>query len=232
LGELDRLELTFADADALKHAYEAQLRRRRAVVPGFSFVELYGECTVVLRRADSGDQLELPARVVAIDHDPPGIGVELLSVDGLEAFAEAAAPSPGAPAVTAPAHDRLRHLRLHEQQKLARGGELSDRVALERMFGKNVWEALLQNPRLTIPEVARIARKGTVPKPLLDRIVDNKAWIKAPPVRRALLSNPRLGTDALMPILKLTPKRELKLIQKQMGYPAAVREAARKLFPD
>lgn len=125
--------------------------------------------------------------------------------------------------------DRVRHLNLAEQRKLARNGQLQERVALERVFGKNVWEALLHNPRLTIPEVARIARKGTVPRPLLDLIADNAAWAKSATVRRALLSNPRLGTEAIYRVLRLTPRRELGLIEKQTLYPTAVRQAARRL---
>ena len=42
---------------------------------------------------------------------------------------------------------------------------LQERVALERMYGPNVWETLLRNNRLTPPEAARIARKGTLPRP-------------------------------------------------------------------
>ena len=124
----------------------------------------------------------------------------------------------------------LRKLTLTQQQKIARTGELADRVAVERMYGKAVWEGLLRNPKLTIPEVTRIARKGTVPRPLLDLIVDNAAWLRASPVRRALLSNPRVGADGLDKVLRFTPRHELKLIQKQTSYGAQVREAARRML--
>jgi hypothetical protein len=126
--------------------------------------------------------------------------------------------------------ERLRHLSPAEQLKVARRGELADRLAVERLYGKQVWEALLQNPRLTIPEVAKIARKGTVPRPLLDVIMDNAGWTKADAVRRALLSNPKIGPDAVVKLLRITPKHELKLIEKGTAYGAVVREAARKLL--
>jgi hypothetical protein len=126
--------------------------------------------------------------------------------------------------------DKLRHLTPAEQLKLARTGELADRVTLERLYGKQVWEALLHNPRLSIPEVARIARKGTVPKPLLEVILDNGAWVKSPQVKRALLGNPKLGADAIGKLLRTTPKHELKLIEKGTAYAMPVREAARKLL--
>lgn len=127
-------------------------------------------------------------------------------------------------------HEKLRKLNAAQQLKVARTGELAERIAVERLYGKQVWDALLHNPRLSIPEVARIARKGTVPKPQLDLILENGAWIKSDAVRRALLSNPKIGAEAVLKLLRITPKHELKLIEKGTAYAPPVREAARKLL--
>ena len=127
-------------------------------------------------------------------------------------------------------HERLRGLTLIEQVKMAHGGEQHERIVLERMYGKNVWEPLLRNPRITGAEVARIARMGALPRPMIELIVGNGAWLQIPEVRRALLANPRLGTDQIIKILRLVPKHELKLAPKQVTYPAAVREAAKRLL--
>src|SRR5262249_10463850 len=92
-------------------------------------------------------------------------------------------------------HERLRGLSVVEQHKVAREGETHERMVLERLYGKSVWEPLLHNPRLTFPEVARIARMGALPRPLIELIVGNGTWLKSPEVRRALLANPRLAAD-------------------------------------
>ena len=42
---------------------------------------------------------------------------------------------------------------------------ITDVATLERLYGKQVWESLLHNAKVTVPEVARIARKGTIPRP-------------------------------------------------------------------
>lgn len=126
--------------------------------------------------------------------------------------------------------ERLRALSAVEQVKLARDGELNERVALERLVGKPVWEALLRNPRITPREVARIARMGTLPGPLLDNIVTHAAWVKSPEVRRALLTNPRLAAGQIARVLRELPKPELRQVPQQASYPAAVREAAGKLL--
>lgn len=124
--------------------------------------------------------------------------------------------------------DVLRKMSHTLRQKLARKGELQDRVLLERLFGRDIWPQLLQNPKLTLPEVARIGRKRSVPQPLLTIIVDNNTWIQASVVRRALLSNPRIGHEAVDKLIRITPKHELKLMQSTLAYPGYVREAARK----
>ena len=127
-------------------------------------------------------------------------------------------------------HERLRGLNLNEQIRMAQTGETHERVVLERMYGKTVWEALLRNPRLTGPEVARIARMGALPKVLLELILGNGTWLHIPEVRRALLASKRLGTDQIVKVLRFLPRHELKLATVQTAYPAAVRDAARRLL--
>ena len=139
-------------------------------------------------------------------------------------------PGSTARTVTRNVQERLRGLTLAAQLKLAVTGELHERVALERMYGKNVWETLLRNPRLTPPEVSRIARYGSLPRVLLEIIVGNNTWLQIPEVRRAVLSNPRLGADQIMKVLRLTPKHELKLAAIQTAYPYAVRSAAKLMI--
>jgi len=127
-------------------------------------------------------------------------------------------------------HERLRNLTVVQQLRIAQKGEVSERIVLERIYGKTVWEALLRNPRITGPEVARIARMGALPRTQMEVIVGNGAWLQIPEVRRALLSNPRLGTDQILRVLRLLPKHELKLASMQTAYPVAVRDAAKRML--
>ena len=77
--------------------------------------------------------------------------------------------------------------------------------------------------------MARLARMGTMPRPLLELIVGNAAWLQVPQVRRALLSNPRLPQDAVQKVLQLLPRDELQLVPQVTAYPAAVRMAAKAM---
>lgn len=215
-------------------------------VPGCT-LQMNDECELVVRGASG--ELTVSAKVVWVDGN--GAGMQLaVDADTKRQLSElAAAPEPELPPAETPGegddentndskkipanvHERLRGLTLVQQVKLAHGGEVQERIILERLYGKNVWEALLRNPRLTGPEVARIARMGSLPRPLLEIIVGNGGWLQIPEVRRALLSNPRLGTDQVIRILRLLPKHELKLASTQTAYPMGVRDAAKRILKE
>ena len=76
----------------------------------------------------------------------------------------------------------------------------------------------------------RLARLGNLPRPQLEQIVANGAWLQSPQVRRALLGNPRLSQDMARKVLRMMPQHELKLVPSQTAYPQAVRSAARRLL--
>lgn len=218
-------------------------------VPGCALA-LGEECELVVKARD--EELVVDARVVWVEA-ARGAGLQLLACDAalkerIGAMMERACSEPEPEPDSAPdsepdsapvarkialnVHERLRGLTLAQQVKLAHSGEMAERIVLERMYGKNVWEALLHNPRITGPEVARIARMGTLPRPMIEVIVGNGGWLQIPEVRRALLSNPRLATDQILRVLRLLPKPELKLAAVQTAYPFAVRDAAKRMLRD
>jgi hypothetical protein len=232
-----------------KHELARDLVAGGVFVPGCA-VPLNEECELIVR---GSEEVRVAALVVFVN--AAGAGLQLLCDAELKQKiaalasppAEEPAVEPEAPADEQPAeedepedaspaakniHERLRGLTLVQQIKLARDGDASERIVLERMYGKNVWEALLRNPRLTGPEVARIARMGALPRPMIELIVNNGAWLQIPEVRRALLTNPRLGVDHVQRILRLMPKHELKLAPMQSAYSFAVRDAARRMLKD
>ncbi len=127
-------------------------------------------------------------------------------------------------------HERLRGLSGPEQQKIAKGVNANERIVLERIYGKMVWEAILRNPQVTVPEVARIAKMGALPKHLFEVIGANTALLRVPQVRRALLGNPKTPLGLVDKVLRLAPHAELRVIPRQPGYPQSVRERARRLL--
>lgn len=220
-----RVVLDLADDDQLA----------RDVAAGGVFVP---ECAAALLedvelvvRGPTGE-LVLTARVVFVNASGAGLELACSAEQKQQLLALANVPEPDSAKKQLPrnVHERLRGLTLVQQIKMAQHGETSERVVLERMYGKTVWEPLLRNARVTTPEVARIARMGSLPRPLVELICNNGAWLQVPEVRRALLSNPRLGADQAIRIVRLLPKHELKLACMQLSYPQVVREAAKRVL--
>jgi hypothetical protein len=243
--------MRLADAAALRGIYEEQLSKGRAFVPDASGVAELEACELVLDCA--GRTLSLAAEAVFVKAEGPGRGVGLQHAAAkaqLCAFVNPPAdpPAPAASPDTAeeqPVHDedpgepgraaktvfdRVRGLSSAEQQRVAVHGTMQERIVLERTFGSNVWEALLSNSRLTVPEVARIARKGTLPRQLVEDIAGHASWVAAPEVQRALLSNPRSSAAVVGKILRALSRADLLLVPQQTAYPASVRAAAKRML--
>lgn len=238
--------LTVADEAALRELYEKQLSQGRAFVAGASGVEAaLAACELVIEHC--GRTHTLAAEVVFVKEEDPGrgVGVTLAPMDGaakdaLRAFVEAGADTGTSAdagvsasdeeAIARNLQERVRGLSILEQQRMASSGALTERIVLERIYGPNVWETLLRNPRLTVPEVARIGRKGTLPRPLVEAIAANASWLAAGEVQRALLSNPRSSTAVIEKLLRGMTRSELNLVLQQTAYPITVRQAAKRVL--
>lgn len=245
---MHELTLTVSDAAALRKLFDEQLSKRRAFLLGAGGVEPQTACTLVV--AHGARAHRIAAEVVYVKAEEPGrgVGLQLGALDAdamaeLRAFVEAAGAieqAPEAPesddALDADVpenkslYDRIRSLSPVDQQKVAANGTLSERITLERMFGPNVWDTLLRNPRITIPEIARIAKKGTIPRPLLEMIGANGSWIAAGEVQRAILTNPRSGAATIARVLGVLSRGDLVRATQQTAYSMSVRNAARKLL--
>lgn len=212
------------------------LERGSVVGAGVAGLERGAFCDVELV-FPSRERMTLPARAVLTSDASTVFAFDVFDREALGRHL--AAPAPGATPVDegeaqedappANVQERLRGLSVAEQLRVARDGSPTERVVLERLYGKMVWEALLRNTRVTVPEVARLAKMGTMPRPLLELIVGNPAWLQVPQVRRALLGNPRLSQDMVHKVLLLLPRDELQLVPQTTAYPAAVRMAAKGL---
>jgi hypothetical protein len=214
------LLITFDDEDHLAQVHDRDLENGRVTCPGETDLALGDRCEVVLVHPQTGDSIVLNGEAIAVGEDETEIrfGATPLVKTQLRKFSGTKNKN---------VQQRMRELSVADRRRYALSGELQERVALERMYGKTVWEALLMNPKLTMPEVARLARYGTLPRPLLATIVQNNTWVRVPQVRRALLANPRLDKPAIDRILRFLPKPELELVPQQTAYPMTVRSAAK-----
>ena len=231
---LPRIVMRFEDQDALERELESDLGSGRAFVTGLSTVSERQRCELVLIHPAGGESLELVAEAVYVKAEEPGAGVGLELVDfdqetalRLRRFAQGEKAE--SKDKSGDLYSRVRLFSAAEQLRSAREGDFPERVALERIYGKAVWEVLLRNPRITAPEVIRIARTPKLPKQLIETIVGNAAWLAVSTLRRSLLMNPQVSGASLDKVLRATPRAELTLIAKQASYPMPVRQAIKKL---
>ncbi len=232
------LTLTVGDRAELQRIFDQDLSKGRAFVPGATGVAAFEACELCLQHAGRSHNLRAEVVFVKLEGLGCGVGLQLSSFDAaalaeLTAFVQTPTAKSKDPAVVdggavASVHDRVRTLTPVEQQKVAANGTLPERVALERIFGPNVWETLLANPRLTLPEVATIARKGTVPRPTIENLAGHASWLAAPEVQRALLSNPRSTAAVVGKVLQVMARSDLVLVARQTSYAHSVRTAAKK----
>lgn len=240
-----RLELRPATDEEVAAEIERNLLKGRAFVAGAAGLGERERCELAVVHPRGGE-LVLPAE--AVWNAPNGVGLALaLDAEArarVLAFAQGPAPEappqPGeepedddqpeeARRVARNVHERVRAMSIRDREDLARRGGMPERVALERAFGANVWEPLLQNPQISAVEVAKIAKNGALSRPLVSAIVANGAWLAVPEVQRALLSNPRCSGRELDRVLSMIKPQELARLAQGGPYRQEVRQAAQRL---
>jgi len=233
-----RIEINFDDGNALKAEFEANLVCGGAFSANTTDMEPGDICEIALNHPETGGTYKISARVVSVVSVGPQKGSAFAFLNfgpagksDIEAFVNCEhSPDPPEKTSAQNVFERIKNLPMAQLQKMAREGSTSERVALERKFGNVVWADLLKHPRITLPEIARIARKGALSLPLLDKIVNNAAWLQAPQVKRSLLASRRMSNEQARRILKTLPRSDLLLVPSQVTYPSFIREAAKKLI--
>jgi hypothetical protein len=232
------IRATFEDLESLVRELDTNLRHGGTFVRGAAGLNERDEVELVVVHPIGNAEIRFVASVVWVvrEGDDAGVGVAVRDFgvtqrEQINKFIHGApTPSEAPKASSANPYEKLRGLSGPEQQKIAQGGNVNERIQIERIYGKMVWEAILRNPRVTVPEVARIAKMGALPKHLFEIIGANTAFLRVPQVRRALLGNPKTPPALAEKVLRLAPRAELKLIPGQPSYPHSVRAKARQLL--
>ena len=249
--------LHFESQATFDAALKRDFDKGRAFVPSSTSLNVFDDCSVRIDLSFCSVQCDINAQVMLKDTERGGVVGTVLEI-AVPVAAElrqkvASTPSPSnspSPPTSSvmpeerpysespPSEDlrvspliRLKPLSMPEKLKLAKTSRnQTERRALARLLDASGWEALLSNPNISTAEVAMIARKATVPFPLIERIALNGRWAKQSNIRRALLANPKLSRDIILRLLRITPQHELKLAPKQTAYPVLVRTLASEML--
>jgi hypothetical protein len=123
------------------------------------------------------------------------------------------------------AWDRMRGLSQMEKLLLAVKAERSERALLLQDNDPRVLLSLLRNPRITVDEIARVAKSSYLNYQIADVIMKTTQWMSSIDVRLALIRNPKTPEAFALRILPTLPEIEIRAIARG-GMSMALKQAA------
>lgn len=228
----------FESEEELQDEYRTNLSVGALRLPTVERVALHTRMQVTLR-GPWGGETSVPATVVAeladglalvIEGDAEKLLARLLERVVVEQPKTAAAEDEGATSEDTPeknrnAWDRVRALSQMEKILLAVKAERSERAMLLQDNDPRVLLSLLRNPRVTVDEVARLAKSSFLTYQIADVIVKTAQWMGNPDVRLGLVHNPKTPQAFALRILPTLPESEIKAIARA-GTSMALKQAA------
>jgi hypothetical protein len=116
-----------------------------------------------------------------------------------------------------------------EKVRAALSGTQETRMILVRDSNKFVARAVLQSPKLSDVEIETFASMKDLGEEVLRLIATNRNFVKSYTVIKALINNPRVPTDATLPLLTRLNDRDLRSLMKNRNVPEAIRLTAVKM---
>jgi hypothetical protein len=109
-------------------------------------------------------------------------------------------------------------------------GNKEVRTMLLRDPSKLVQLAVIQSPRITEGEIAKVAQSRTSPNEVLQHIYNNRLLVKNYSIKVNLVNNPKVPVAVAMRFLSLLRQSELKSVSKNRNVSRALQSQAQKLL--
>lgn len=213
----------FESEEELREEHRVNLSLGALRLPTRESVPLYTALQVTLRGPFGGEVVE-KATVVASLPDGIALGIE---GDAEERLAKLLAkPAAGGAENT---WDRMRSLSQMEKLLLAVKADRSERAILLQDNDPRVLLSLLRNPRITVEEVARLARSSFLNLQIADTIMKAGHWMASLDVRLGLIHNAKTPPALALRILPTLPDAEVRNIARAGTSMALKTAALRKL---
>jgi len=108
-------------------------------------------------------------------------------------------------------------------------GNREVRTILLRDPNKLVQLAVMQSPRITEGEVAKVALSRTAPQEVLSYIYNNRQLMKNYQIKMSIVTNPKVPGGVSMRFLSMLRMAEVKSVAKNKNVPQGLATAAKKL---
>jgi hypothetical protein len=224
--------VSFESEEELREEHRVNLAHGALRLPTTETVALNTTLLITLRGPWGGEAF---ARATAVAMLPDGIALAVdgnpdeqlarLLAGGQESGVGDVDVSAETPEKQQNTWDRIRALSQMEKLLLAVKAERSERALLLQDNDPRVLLSLLRNPRLTVDEVARIAKSSFLNFQVADVIVKTTQWMSSLDVRLALIRNPKTPPAYAMQILPTLPDGEIRSIARA-GTNMALKQAA------
>lgn len=127
-----------------------------------------------------------------------------------------------------PIRRRLARMGMDDKINLALSGDREERMALAMDSNKAVHHYLLKNARITLDEIAFIARLPSLNPDVLDRIAEIPAYTQNPSIAKALVYNPCTPVLTAIKLLDRLPRPEIMNLAKRTNMNMRLVMAAKK----
>jgi hypothetical protein len=215
-----RVEREFESEEELREEHRLNLSQGALRLPTSEKIPLHTTLDVTLR-GPFGGETEVRATVVAVLPDGVALAID---GDGDEILQRLLAQ---------PANqntwDRMRALSQMEKLLLAIKADRPERALLLQDNDPRVLLSLLRNPRLTVDEVARMAKSSFLTFQIADVISKTAQWMSSLDVRLGLINNPKTPPALALRILPSLPEADVRAIARSGTNMALKQAALRKL---
>jgi hypothetical protein len=217
----------FESEEELQAEHRANLSLGALRLPTTETAPLHATLLVTLR-GPWGGEAHVKATVVAMLADGLALAVDGDPDERLRRLMERP-PTERPDEKKENAWDRMRALSQMEKILLAVKADRAERALLLQDNDPRVLLSLLRNPRLTVDEVARLAKSPHLTFQIADVIVKASQWMANLDVRLGLIHNPKTPQPFALRILPTLPDSEVRTIARG-GTSMALKQAAlRKL---
>lgn len=150
---------------------------------------------------------------------------------GEEAEAESAPPADDENSLFIGAiYKRIGTMNVSEKIKLAYTGSKEERRILIGDTNKLVGIAVLKSRALSVNEAESFAAMRNLDEEIYRRISWNRDWMRKPAMVVALVRNPRVPLDIVLPLLKRLSIRELRTVVRDRNLAPVIRATARRFM--
>lgn len=223
-----QIEREFESEEELREEHRLNLSKGALRLPTAEKIPLHTTLDVTLR-GPFGGEAQLRATVVAVLPDGLALAIEG-DGDGDDILQRLLAqPAMSADEKNQNTWDRIRALSQMEKLLLAIKADRPERALLLQDNDPRVLLSLLRNPRLTVDEVARVAKSSFLTFQIADVISKTAQWMSSLDVRLGLIHNPKTPPALALRILPSLPEADIRAIARSGTNMALKQAALRKL---